>query len=211
MRHWSPLPRKFLRRVTNKGDQALFEYTEKFDGVKTESLSVTPDAIAAAKNRVSPALKSAIQKAKDNILRFHEAQKTQEVRVEIIKGVNCWQKKLPIEKVGLYIPGGSAPLFSTILMLAVPAQVAGCSEIVLCSPPIDNGSLADVILYTADLCGISNIYKVGGMQAIAGMTLGTATVPKVDKLFGPGNQYVTVAKQWATQYQVCYRHACRTQ
>ena len=131
-----------------------------------------------------------------------EAQKTQEVRVEIIKGVNCWQKKLPIEKVGLYIPGGSAPLFSTILMLAVPAQVAGCSEIVLCSPPSDNGSLADVILYTADLCGITNIYKVGGMQAIAGMTLGTATVPKVDKLFGPGNQYVTVAKQWATQYQV---------
>ena len=197
-----PLAKEVFEAVTNKGDQALFEYTEKFDGVKSESLSVTPDAIAAAKNRVSPALKSAIQKAKDNILRFHEAQKTQEVRVEIIKGVDCWQKKLPIEKVGLYIPGGSAPLFSTILMLAVPAQVAGCSEIVLCSPPSDNGSLADVILYTADLCGITNIYKVGGMQAIAGMTLGTATVPKVDKLFGPGNQYVTVAKQWATQYQV---------
>ena len=197
-----PLAKEVFDNVAQNGDQALLAYTEKFDKVKLKDFSVSTDEIESAKARVPEKLKLAIQKAKENIYRFHKAQKTKEVKVEIQKGVNCWQKKLPIEKVGLYIPGGSAPLFSTILMLAVPAQVAGCSKVVLCSPPNRKGELPDVILYTADLCGIDTIFKVGGMQAIAGMTLGTATIPKVDKLFGPGNQYVTVAKQLATQYQV---------
>ena len=197
-----PMAKEVFNNVTQYGDQALMTYTEKFDNVKLENFSVSAEEIELAKSRVPEKLKLAIQKAKENIYRFHTAQKTEEVKVEIQKGVNCWQKKLPIEKVGLYIPGGSAPLFSTILMLAVPAQVAGCSKVVLCSPPDRKGELPDVILYTADLCGIDTIFKVGGMQAIAGMTLGTATIPKVDKLFGPGNQYVTVAKQLATQYQV---------
>ncbi|MGB2312088.1 MAG: histidinol dehydrogenase [Flavobacteriaceae bacterium] len=197
-----PMAKEVFNNVTQYGDQALMTYTEKFDNVKLENFSVGAEEIEFAKSRVPEKLKLAIQKAKENIYRFHTAQKTEEVKVEIQKGVNCWQKKLPIEKVGLYIPGGSAPLFSTILMLAVPAQVAGCSKVVLCSPPNCKGELPDVILYTADLCGIDTIFKVGGMQAIAGMTLGTATIPKVDKLFGPGNQYVTVAKQLATQYQV---------
>ncbi|MGB1362378.1 MAG: histidinol dehydrogenase [Flavobacteriaceae bacterium] len=197
-----PLAKEVFNNVTQYGDQALMTYTEKFDNVKLENFSVSAEEIELAKSRVPEKLKLAIQKAKENIYRFHTAQKTEEVKVEIQKGVNCWQKKLSIEKVGLYIPGGSAALFSTILMLAVPAQVAGCSKVVLCSPPDRKGELPDVILYTADLCGIDTIFKVGGMQAIAGMTLGTATIPKVDKLFGPGNQYVTVAKQLATQYQV---------
>jgi histidinol dehydrogenase len=197
-----PLAKEVFENIAQNGDQALIDYTEKFDKVALEDFSVSTQDIEEAKARVPEKLKSAIQKAKDNIYRFHMAQKTMEVNVETQKGVNCWQKKLPIEKVGLYIPGGSAPLFSTILMLAIPAQVGGCSEVIMCSPPDFNGKLPDVILYTANLCGVSKIFKVGGMQAIAGMTLGTATLPKVDKIFGPGNQYVTVAKQWATQYQV---------
>jgi histidinol dehydrogenase len=197
-----PLAKEVFENIAQNGDQALIDYTEKFDKVALEDFSVSTQDIEEAKARVPEKLKSAIQKAKDNIYRFHMAQKTMEVNVETQKGVNCWQKKLPIEKVGLYIPGGSAPLFSTILMLAIPAQVARCSEVIICSPPDSNGNLPDVILYTANLCGVSKIFKVGGMQAIAGMTLGTATLPKVDKIFGPGNQYVTVAKQWATQYQV---------
>jgi histidinol dehydrogenase len=197
-----PLAKEVFDEVSQKGDQALYAYTEKFDKVTLEKLSVGADEIEGAKVRVPEKLKSAIQKAKDNIDLFHRAQKTNEIKVETQKGVNCWQKKLPIEKVGLYIPGGSAPLFSTVLMLAIPAQVAGCDKVVLCSPPDTNGKLPDVVLYTADLCGIDTVFKLGGMQAIAGMTLGTETLPKVDKLFGPGNQYVTVAKQWATQYSV---------
>ena len=197
-----PLAKKVFDNVAHDGDKALLSYTKKFDKVKLEDFSVSKNEIEEAVARVPETLKNAVQQAKDNIFRFHSAQKTNEVSVETQKGVNCWQKKLPIEKVGLYIPGGSAPLFSTILMLAIPAKVAGCKDIVLCSPPSSNGQLPDVILYTADLCGVNNIFKVGGMQAIAGMTLGTETLPKVDKLFGPGNQYVTVAKQLATQYHV---------
>ena len=197
-----PLAKEVFDNVAQNGDQALMNYTEKFDKVKLKDFSVSTEEIEDAKARVPEKLKLAIRKAKDNIYRFHMAQKTNEVNVETQKGVNCWQKKIPIEKVGLYIPGGSAPLFSTILMLAIPAQVAGCSEVVMCSPPNSNGMLPDVILYAANLCGVDNIFKLGGMQAIAGMTLGTATLPKVDKLFGPGNQFVTVAKQLATQYQV---------
>ena len=197
-----PLAKKVFDNVAKSGDKALVSFTEKFDKVKLEDFSVSKNEIEGAIARVPQNLKNAVLKARENIFRFHSAQKTNEVNVETQKGVNCWQKKLPIEKVGLYIPGGTAPLFSTILMLAIPAQVAGCEEVVLCSPPSSNGHLPDVILYTANLCGVNNIFKVGGMQAIAGMTLGTETLPKVDKLFGPGNQYVTVAKQLATQYQV---------
>src|SRR5690606_15492340 len=137
-----------------------------------------------------------------NILAFHKAQKTSKISLETTKGVTCWQEKRPIEKVGLYIPGGTAPLFSTVLMLAVPAQIAGCKEIVLCSPPNKEGKIAPEILYTAQLCGVTKIIKVGGIQAIAGLTFGTASIPKVYKIFGPGNQFVTVAKQLATKYGV---------
>ena len=197
-----PLAKEVFDNIAQYGDQALKTYTEKFDKVKLEGFSVDTTEIELAKNRVPEKLKLAIQKAKENIYLFHKAQITEEVKVEIQTGVNCWQKKLPIEKVGLYIPGGSAPLFSTILMLAIPAQVAECDRIVLCSPPNSKGQLSDVILYTSNLCGVDQILKVGGVQAIAGMTLGTDTIPKVDKIFGPGNQFVTVAKQLATQYQV---------
>ena len=155
-----PLAKEVFDDVAQSGDQALMNYTEKFDKVKLEDFSVSAEEIEVAKSRVPEKLKLAIQKAKDNIYRFHTAQKTKEVKVETQMGVNCWQKKLPIEKVGLYIPGGSAPLFSTILMLAIPAQVAGCSEVVLCSPPDANGKLPDVILYTANLCGVDTIFKV---------------------------------------------------
>ena len=147
-------------------------------------------------------MKAAIQLAKSNIEKFHQAQKTNRVSVETTEGVHCWQEKRPIQKIGLYIPGGTAPLFSTVLMLAVPASIAGCKEVILCSPPDKNGNLNPAILYAANLCGVSKILKVGGIQAIAGMTFGTTTIPKVYKIFGPGNQYVTVAKQLATQFGV---------
>jgi histidinol dehydrogenase len=147
-------------------------------------------------------LKEAIQLAKSNIEKFHSAQKTSRVSVETAPGVQCWQEKRPIQKIGLYIPGGTAPLFSTVLMLAVPAKIAGCKEVVLCSPPDATGNLNSAILYAAHLCGVTKILKVGGIQAIAGMTFGTATIPKVYKIFGPGNQFVTVAKQLATQFGV---------
>ncbi len=147
-------------------------------------------------------MKEAIALAKANVEKFHQAQKTTRVSVETAPGVQCWQEKRPIQKVGLYIPGGTAPLFSTVLMLAVPAKIAGCNEIVLCSPPDKNGNINPAILYAANLCGVTKIIKVGGIQAIAGMTFGTQAIPKVYKIFGPGNQYVTVAKQLATQFGV---------
>ena len=151
---------------------------------------------------VSNDLKLAIEQAKDNIEKFHEAQRTNKVSVETADGVQCWQEKRPIQKVGLYIPGGTAPLFSTILMLAVPANIAGCKEIVLCSPPNKEGKIHPAILYTASLCGVTKIFKVGGIQAIASLTFGTETIPAVYKIFGPGNQFVTVAKQIATKHGV---------
>ena len=197
-----PLVKTVFNAVEKDGDQAVKNYTLEFDKVEIQNIVVSKQEIVQAVDRVPNELKVAIKRAKENIMRFHEAQITAPVEVETQPGVSCWQKKLPIEKVGLYIPGGSAPLFSTVLMLAIPAKVAGCQEIVLCSPPDSNGLLADVILYTANLCGVDSIFKVGGMQAIAGMTLGTESIPKVDKIFGPGNQFVTVAKQLATQYQV---------
>ena len=197
-----PLAKEVFENVRLNGDASLSAYTLKFDDVSLDSFQVSPKETAAAESRVPQSLKNAIEIARNNILTFHKAQKTTTVKVETQAGVYCWQKKTPIEKVGLYIPGGSAPLFSTVLMLATPANIAGCEEIVLCSPPDKNGNLSDVILYTAKRCGVTKIFKVGGMQAIAAMTFGTTNIPQVDKIFGPGNQYVTVAKQLATQYHV---------
>lgn len=189
-------------KVEMEGDSVLMEYTQKFDGVNLKSLQVSESEIAEAADLVGQELKTAIALAKRNIEAFHKAQETDRVEVETTNGVLCWQEKRPIQKVGLYIPGGSAPLFSTILMLAVPANISGCSEIILCTPPNKEGKVHPAILYTASLCGVTQIYKVGGIQAIAGMTFGTESISKVYKIFGPGNQYVTVAKQIATKHGV---------
>ena len=188
--------------IKNNGDKALNEYTHRFDKVELESVIVSEIEINDASNTVSKELKEAIQLAKSNIEKFHSAQKTEKVLFETMDGVACWQEKRPIQKVGLYIPGGTAPLFSTVLMLAVPANIAGCKEIVLCSPPNKEGRIANEILYTAQLCGVTKIIKAGGIQAVAGLTFGTESIPQVYKIFGPGNQYVTVAKQLATKYGV---------
>jgi len=191
-----------FKEVQLKGDFAVAKYTSLFDGVSVPELEVSQTEIATAIATISKELKEAIQLAKSNIEKFHAAQKTSPVIVETIEGVNCWQEKRPIQKIGLYIPGGTAPLFSTVLMLAVPAKLAGCREIVLCSPPDKQGNINPAILYAAYLCGVTKILKVGGIQAIAGMTFGTDLIPKVYKIFGPGNQFVTVAKQLATQFGV---------
>jgi histidinol dehydrogenase len=188
--------------VQKNGDTAIKKYTKKFDKVAVPSLQVTEEEINIAVEAVSFELKEAIQQAAANIDKFHRAQKIKKVYQETTPGVVCWQEKRPIEKVGLYIPGGTAPLLSTVLMLAIPAKIAGCQEIILCSPPNFEGKIANEILYTANLCGVSNIFKVGGIQAISGLTFGTETIPKVYKIFGPGNQFVTVAKQLATKYGV---------
>ena len=188
--------------VKSKGDVAVSKYTELFDGINLANIQVTEKEISAAANEVSEELKEAIKLAKNNIEKFHTAQKTDRIEIETTNGVKCWQEKRAIQKVGLYIPGGSAPLFSTILMLAAPANIAGCKEIVLCTPPDKNGNVHPAILYTAELCGVTKIYKVGGIQAIAAMTFGTESIPKVYKIFGPGNQFVTVAKQLATRHNV---------
>ena len=188
--------------VQKNGDTAIKKYTKKFDKVAVTSLKVTQEEISIAVEAVSRELKEAIQQAAANIEKFHRAQKTEKVYQETTPGVVCWQEKRPIEKVGLYIPGGTAPLLSTVLMLAIPAKIAGCQEIILCSPPNFEGKIANEILYTANLCGVTNIFRVGGIQAISGLTFGTETIPKVYKIFGPGNQFVTVAKQLATKYGV---------
>ena len=191
-----------FKEVASEGDITIKKYTQQFDKVYLKDLLVSASEIEEAISQVPDELKQAIQLAKSNIEIFHKAQKTEKLEVETTKGVFCWQEKRPIQRVGLYIPGGTAPLFSTILMLAVPATIAGCSEIVLCSPPDKEGKLNPAILYTASLCGVTKIAKVGGIQAIAGMTFGTESIPQVYKIFGPGNQYVTVAKQIATKYGV---------
>jgi histidinol dehydrogenase len=188
--------------VKKEGNKAIGNYTERFDSVILKTNLVALSEIEAAILKVPAKLQNAIKLAKKNIEAFHKAQKTSRIEVETANGVQCWQEKRPIEKVGLYIPGGTAPLFSTVLMLAVPAQIAGCKEIVLCSPPNKEGNLAPEILFAAKLCGVTKIIKVGGIQAIAGMTFGTETIPQVYKIFGPGNQFVTVAKQIATKYGV---------
>ena len=194
--------KEIFAAVQKEGDVAVSNYTKQFDGVSFENIEVSSAEIETAVASLASDLKEAIALAKVNIEKFHLAQKTTRVSVETTEGVQCWQEKRPIQKVGLYIPGGTAPLFSTVLMLAVPAKIAGCKEIVLCSPPDKNGNINPAILYAANLCGVTKIIKVGGIQAIAGMTFGTQAIPKVYKIFGPGNQYVTVAKQLATQFGV---------
>lgn len=188
--------------IRTKGNSAVAKYTDLFDGIKLDSLVVTRQEIEEAKKEISSELKEAIKLAKANIEKFHSAQKTEKVSVETTSGVSCWQEKKPIQKVGLYIPGGTAPLFSSILMLAIPARLAGCEEIILCTPPSKEARVNPAILYTAELCGVTKIFKIGGIQAIGAMTFGTEDVPQVYKIFGPGNQFVTVAKQLATKYQV---------
>lgn len=193
---------EIFKEVQTKGDTAIAKYTSLFDGISLATIEVSEQEILLAINQVSDELKQAIQFAKSNIEKFHAAQKTSKIEIETTEGVLCWQEKRPIQKIGLYIPGGTAPLFSTVLMLAVPAQLAGCQQITLCSPPDKEGKINPAILYAAQLCGVTTVLKVGGIQAIAGMTFGTATIPKVSKIFGPGNQFVTVAKQVATQFGV---------
>jgi histidinol dehydrogenase len=193
---------QIFKEVQSKGDAAISKYTQLFDGIAVGNTLVTNQEIEFAINEVPNELKAAINLAKANIEKFHIAQKTEKIEVETTDGVLCWQEKRPIQKIGLYIPGGTAPLFSTVLMLAIPAKIANCSEIIICSPPNKKGEIHPAILYTAQLCGITKIYKVGGIQAIAAMTFGTANIPKVYKIFGPGNQFVTVAKQKATQFGV---------
>lgn len=181
--------------VKQNGDAAVKKYALQFDKVQLNHLKVSKEEIAGAVKSVSDELKSAVQIAKENITRFHQSQKEETKQIETTAGVTCWRKSIAIQKVGLYIPGGTAPLFSTLLMLGIPAVLAGCKEIIVCTPCDKNGKVNPVILYVADLTGLKNIYKVGGVQAIAAMAYGTETIPKVHKIFGPGNQYVTCAKQ----------------
>ena len=187
--------RSIIDKVRAEGDKAVLEYEATFDKVTLSSLAVTPEEIRVAETLVSDKLKAAISLAKQNIETFHSAQRFVGKKVETMNGVTCWQKAVGIEKVGLYIPGGTAPLFSTVLMLAVPAKIAGCKEIILCTPPDKEGNIHPAILFAAQLAGVSKIFKAGGVQAIAAMAYGTESVPKVYKIFGPGNQYVTAAKQ----------------
>jgi len=188
-----------LDAVRARGDDALREYTLQFDGVRVDSFAVPPEEIEAAGGSIEPALRSAIEQAAANIRKFHSAQLEKEQVVETMPGVECWRRSVGIEKIGLYIPGGSAPLFSTVLMLGIPAKLAGCREIVLCSPPGKDGKLSAPLLFAAQLSGITQIFRVGGAQAIGAMAYGTASIPRVYKIFGPGNQYVTAAKQSVQQ------------
>lgn len=189
--------RSVIDRVKTEGDRAVLDYEEKFDKVTLASLVVSEGELQEAEQLVSEELKAAIALAKQNIETFHAAQRFEGKKVQTRPGVTCWQKAVAIEKVGLYIPGGTAPLFSTVLMLAVPAKIAGCKEIVLCTPPDSHtGKVHPAVLYAAKVAGVNRIFKAGGIQAIAAMAYGTESVPKVYKIFGPGNQYVTAAKQW---------------
>ena len=187
--------RSVIVRVKEEGDRAVLDYEEKFDKVVLASLAVSEEEQQEAENLVSEDLKAAIRLAKQNIETFHAAQRFEGKKVQTQPGVTCWQKAVAIEKVGLYIPGGTAPLFSTVLMLAVPARIAGCKEIVLCTPPGRDGKVHPAVLFAAKVAGVNRIFKAGGIQAIAAMAYGTESVPKVYKIFGPGNQYVTAAKQ----------------
>lgn len=193
---------EILDKVRTERDNALFEFNEKFDGVQLNSLQVSVEEINAAVNKVPKELKEAIQVAHHNIYVFHSSQNTEEDKIETMPGVFCWRKAIPIEKVGLYIPGGTAPLFSTVLMLSIPAKIAGCKEIILCTPPNKQGEINPAILYAAQIAGVNKIYKTGGAQAIAAMAYGTESIPKVYKIFGPGNQYVTAAKQLVSLKEV---------
>jgi histidinol dehydrogenase len=191
--------RPIMRKVKRLGDKALKKFALEYDHVEIKTLLVGREEIKAARDFVSEELKNAILTAKENIEKFHEAQATPDLEMEIMEGVTCMRRSVAIQKVGLYVPGGTAPLFSSVLMLGIPANIAGCEEIVLCTPPNKEGNVHPAILYTADLIGIDKIVKAGGAQAIAALTYGTLSVPKVDKIFGPGNQYVTAAKQLAVK------------
>ena len=193
---------KVLGDIREKGDKAVIEYEEKFDKVKLSSLEVTEEEFAEAEKATDNTLKEAICKALENIRKFHASQKFEGQKVTTSTGVTCWQKAVAIEKVGLYIPGGTAPLFSTVLMLAAPAKIAGCKEIILCSPQNREGKINPAILYAAKAAGVSRIFKAGGVQAIGAMAYGTESIPKVYKIFGPGNQYVMAAKQEVSLHDV---------
>lgn len=194
--------RRILRKVKENGDRAVRKFTSEFDGVKLKKLRVTEKEIKTAESLVPEELKAAIRLAKENIERFHKTQREAVTVTETMQGIRCWRQSLPIEKAGLYIPGGTAPLFSTVLMLAIPANLAGCKEIILCTPPGKDGSVHPAILYTASLCGVTQVFKAGGVQAIGAMAFGTESIPRVFKIFGPGNQYVTKAKQLVQQEAV---------
>lgn len=191
-----------LQDIREHGDEAVRRYEEKFDHVSLSDLAVTDEEMQRAESLVSQELKDALQLAHQNIERFHASQRFEGEKVEVVEGVTCWQKAVPIERVGLYIPGGTAPLFSTVLMLATPAKIAGCKEIVLCTPPAQDGTVHPAILMAARIAGVSRIYKIGGVQAIGAMAYGTETVPKVFKIFGPGNQFVMCAKQQVSLHDV---------
>ncbi|WP_326983420.1 histidinol dehydrogenase [Chryseobacterium sp. MYb264] len=198
----SKIIENIFTEVENKGDEAMFSFNKQFDKVEIESLKVSENELNDAGNSISEDLKAAIQQAKENITKFHASQIADIEKIETTKGVVCWREIRAIEKVGIYIPGGTAPLFSTVLMLAVPAQLAGCKEIILCSPADKNGNINPAILYTAQLCGVSQVFKIGGAQAIAGLTFGTESIPQVYKIFGPGNQFVVAAKEYAQKFGV---------
>uniref|UniRef100_UPI0040479AFA histidinol dehydrogenase n=1 Tax=Algoriphagus sp. TaxID=1872435 RepID=UPI0040479AFA len=191
-----------FEKVAKSGDKALRKFAQEYDHVQLDSLLASTEEIQTAASLLSPELIQAIAVAKSNLEKFHAAQATPELVVEVMPGVTCRRKSVPIQRVGLYIPGGTAPLFSTVLMLGIPAQLAGCTEVALCTPTNRKGEIHPAILYTAQLVGITKVVKIGGAQAIAALTFGTESVPKVDKIFGPGNQYVTAAKQEATKYGV---------
>jgi histidinol dehydrogenase len=191
-----------FNEVEKNGDQALINFNKKFDKAEIKNIKASEEEIEISENLISKELKKAIQQAKENITKFHASQIPEIEKIETTKGVVCWRENRAIEKVGIYIPGGTAPLFSTVLMLAIPAQLAGCKEIILCTPPDKNGNINPAILYTAKLCGVTKIFKIGGAQAVAAMTLGTESIPNVYKIFGPGNQYVVAAKEFAQKYNV---------
>ncbi|MEI9920071.1 MAG: histidinol dehydrogenase [Bacteroidota bacterium] len=191
--------RNILNRVKTSGDDALKEFSLRYDKVQLDNIEVTKAEIEAASTMISNELKAAIETAASNIQKFHESQRREFHKVETTPGVTCWRKAVAIDRVGIYIPGGTAPLFSTVLMLAIPAKIAGCSEVILCSPPDGSGKISPAILYAASKAGVSKMFKAGGAQAIAAMAYGTKTIPFVNKIFGPGNQYVTKAKQIVSQ------------
>ena len=192
--------KEIFKNVQKNGDKSLIDYTLKFDNVKIDKLKVSENLINDSEFKISSNLKKAIDLSYNNIYKFHSSQLQKKNIIEVQKGINCWQEKRPINNVGLYIPGGSAPLFSTVLMLGIPSLIANCSNRILCTPPNFKNEIAPEILYACKICGISNIFKVGGAQAIAAMTFGTESVPKIDKIFGPGNQYVTEAKKYSMNY-----------
>ena len=191
--------RKIMEAVQKQGDKAVRKYSRQFDGISMRNMQVSEKEFRAAAKSIDPTLAAAIRQAADNIRRFHQSQLYEEPRVETMPGVSCWRKSLPVQSVGLYVPGGTAPLFSTVLMLGIPAVLAGCPEITLCTPPAKDGSVHPAILFAASLVGVRKVFKVGGVQAIAAMTYGTESLPKAYKIFGPGNSYVTYAKQLAQQ------------